>query len=82
MDVLKNFSHEMIALVFVYDSIPRESLSEEQYIILCQAACEQILFEVQSAGFLAVTLSCSEWILRVTSIKVSNIFYGLTPLIF
>ena len=69
----------MIAVIFLFDSVPVDDLSLEQYADSCRSACEEVLFEVQSAGFLAITLSATDWVENVTSVSVilplSNYLY-------
>ena len=71
LDLLKNFTHEMISLVFLYDSQPEDGITMEQYTEECIHACDQVLLEVQSAGFIAITISATAWVESVASVSVS-----------
>ena len=80
MDTLKYFSHEMISIVFSYDSSDiSENLesseaedSKTNISSIFTRACERILNDVIEGGFLAVTIAATDLITTATAVFVSH----------
>ena len=75
LNILKNFSHPMISIVILidYKSIYNELssdpaivtkdivISKDLVATYCRDACNNIMKQIQQAGFSSVILSCSEF---------------------
>jgi hypothetical protein len=85
LDVLKNFSHSMISVVFVFDA---QSISAELEALhasdagmpvdaaavtaACITACELVIKDAHLAGCSTLSLSCSEWTRKLADPAVSD----------
>jgi hypothetical protein len=87
LDVLKNFSHRMIALVLMFDRASvaaelqhmnggadaAEEADSAAVTAACITACELVIKDAHLAGYTTISLACSEWTRQVADPIVSEL---------